>query len=141
VQRQDYANHAHRPIPTAIGLVLLLYALGTFWRGWSALGPSLATGLLALGLAVAVLLYISRAYTTKLQDRIIRLEMRVRGASTLTSDQQRLLAEAPIKQVVALRFASDAELPDLLERAARDKMTPADIKRAIRAWNADYDRT
>jgi hypothetical protein len=59
----------------------------------------------------------------------------------LTADEQRLLGQLTIKQVAALRFASDAELPGLLERAARDKLDPADIKRAVTVWTPDFDRT
>jgi len=91
--------------------------------------------------AEIMLVVISRTYITKLQDRIIRLEMRVRGVSVLTPEQQGLLAQLGIKQVVALRFASDAEMPVLLERAASEKLTPADIKRAITSWTPDFDRT
>jgi len=88
-----------------------------------------------------VLLYTSRRYTTALQDRIIKLEMRVRAAAFLTPEQQRLLMQLDTKQIVALRFASDAEMPALLERAAREKLPPKEIKRAIKAWVPDYDRT
>ena len=87
------------------------------------------------------LLLISRNYITRLQDRIIRLEMRLRGANLLTPDQQRQLASLRIKQIVALRFASDAELPALVERAAREQLPPDSIKRAITTWVPDYDRT
>lgn len=140
---QTYANHAHRPTLTALGGFLVVVAVASFAMRWFHVGgrASFAVGLLALSGAVFVLLLISRAYTTKLQDRIIRLEMRVRGASVLTAEQQRLLAQLHVKQVVALRFASDAELPSLLERAAREKMSPADIKRAVTAWTPDLDRT
>lgn len=140
---QTYANHAHRPTPTAVGGFFLVVALASFAMRWFNVGgrASFAVGLLALCGAVLTLLLISRAYTTKLQDRIIRLEMRVRGARVLTPDQQRLLEQLSIKQVVALRFASDPELPALLERATREKLAPADIKRAITVWTPDLDRT
>jgi uncharacterized membrane protein YbjE (DUF340 family) len=143
MQSQSYANHVHRPLPTLVTFVLLLLALGAFGLRWFGLGgrATFAAGLMALVFAVGVLLYTSRIYTTKLQDRIIRLEMRVRGASVLTPAQQQILAQLPMKQVVALRFACDAELPALLERTAREKMAPADIKRAITAWNPDHHRT
>jgi hypothetical protein len=143
MRAQSYANHAHRPTLTALGGFLVVVAVAAFAMRWFHVGGrgSFAVGLLALSGAVFVLLLISRAYTTKLQDRIIRLEMRVRGASLLTAEQQRLLAQLHVKQVVALRFASDAELPSLLERAAREKMSPADIKRAITSWTPDFDRT
>ena len=78
---------------------------------------------------------------TKLQDRIIRLEMRMRTASLLTLDQQRLLDTVRIKQLVALRFASDMEIPALLDRTVREELPPNEIKKAIKTWVPDYDRT
>ena len=140
---QSYQNHAHLPTGTVIGGVFVLIAVVGFVMRWFGIGgrASFAVGLLALVCAVSSLLWVSRTYTTRLQDRIIRLEMRIRGASLLTTDQQRLLSELSIKQVVALRFASDGELAALLERASREKLAPADIKRAIRVWTADLDRT
>jgi hypothetical protein len=140
---QSLENHAHLPKGTVIGTVLVAVALAAFALRWVGTGGrvSFAVGLLALVGAVCSLLVMSRTYTTRLQDRIIRLEMRVRGASLLTPEQQRLLSQLSIKQVVALRFASDGELAVLLERASREKLAPADIKRAITVWTADFDRT
>ena len=84
---QSYANHVHRPTLTAVGGFFLVVALAAFTMRWMNVGgrASFAVGLLALSAAVLTLLLISRAYTTKLQDRIIRLEMRVRGARLLTA--------------------------------------------------------
>ncbi len=140
---QSYANHTHRPVPFALGALLVLVALSCFSMRWFQFGgrATFALGLLALTGAVMSLLYASRAYTTALQDRIIRLEMRVRVASLFSPEQQRLLAELSMKQVAALRFASDAELPALVERTAREKLAPTDIKRAITVWTADVHRT
>ena len=140
---QTYANHAHRPRMTALAAIFLVVAFtGYFarWRGGTSsaamiMGPA---GLLG---AVAVLIAISRAYITTLQDRIIRLEMRVRGLSLLTPAQQASLASLDRKRVAALRFASDSELPALLERAAREQLTPDQIKRAVTNWVPDHDRT
>jgi hypothetical protein len=88
-----------------------------------------------------VLIWISRVYTTRLQDRIIRAEMRLRALQLLTPEQQRMLSALSMKQLAALRFASDPELPALAERAARERLEPKDIKRAIRTWIPDFDRT
>lgn len=138
---QSYANHAHRPTLTAIGGFFVVVAVTAFTMRWRNGQGSMAVGLLALSAAVFTLLLISRAYTTKLQDRIIRLEMRVRVARLLTPEQQGQFEQLSIKQIVALRFASDAELPALLERTVREKLAPADIKRAITVWVPDLDRT
>ncbi len=138
---QTYKNHAHRPVLTAVGFVFVMIAAVSFLQRWRATGDRLSVGLLALCAAVIVLLQISRRYTTRLQDRIIKLEMRVRTAALLTPDQQRLLTQLNNKQIAALRFASDAELPALLERAAREQLKPDDIKRAVKTWTPDLDRT
>jgi len=138
---QSYKNHAHRPLLTAVGFWFVMIATVSFLLQWRATGNRLSIGLLALCAAVIVLLQISRRYTTRLQDRIIKLEMRVRTAALLTPEQQRLLAQLNNKQIAALRFACDAELPALLERAAREKLPPKEIKRAVNTWTPDLDRT
>jgi hypothetical protein len=138
---QSFKSHAHRPVLTVIGYVLAMIALVSFVQRWRA-GGGESAGLVALCGAVLVLLQISRRYTTKLQDRIIKLEMRMRTASLLTPEQQqRLFGQLNNKQIAALRFASDAELPALAERAVRDKLPPKDIKRAVQTWVPDFDRT
>jgi hypothetical protein len=98
-------------------------------------------GLGGLTAAVGVLIGISRTYTTRLQDRIIRLEMRVRCAPFLTSEQQRSLLALDLRRIAALRFASDEEIPALLDRTVRDSLTPDQIKRAVKTWIPDFDRT
>jgi hypothetical protein len=139
---QNFKNHAHQPIPTMVGYLCLVVAIVGFAERWSGGGRiAFAVGLLALSASVATLLWISRLYTTRLQDRIIKLEMRVRTAGFLTPEQQRLLSQLDNKQIAALRFASDAELPALLERAVREKLPPKEIKRAVTSWTADHDRT
>jgi hypothetical protein len=138
---QTYKNHAHRPVLTGVGFLFVMIATVSFVQRWRATGDGLSIGLLALCAAVIVLLQISRRYTTRLQDRIIKLEMRVRTSALLTPEQHRLLGQLDNKQIAALRFASDAELPALLERAVREKLPPKEIKRAVKTWTADLDRT
>ena len=101
-----------------------------------------AAGLAGLIAAEIVLLLISRQYTTKLQDRIIRLEMKVRTAGlALQPPQQAALSRISLPQIVALRFASDQELPALIDRADREHLTPDQIKREIKNWVPDESRT
>src|ERR1700704_5875767 len=116
---QTYATHRHNPKLTGIGFLFVLVAIVALALRWFEIGgrPMFAAGLAALIAAVIVLLLISRDYTTRLQDRIIKLEMRVRGAQLLSPQQQAVLSRLSKPQIVALRFASDAELPALLERA------------------------
>ena len=138
---QSFKNHAHRPVLTGVGFMLAAFATVQFALLWRELGRPTSLALLALCGAVIVLLQISRRYTTRLQDRIIKLEMRVRTAPFLTPDQQRFFGQLDNKQLAALRFASDAELPALLERAIREKLPPKEIKRAVKTWVPDWDRT
>jgi uncharacterized protein DUF6526 len=140
---QSYVNHAHRPILTIVGYLFLIAALVAFGMRWFAIGgrATFAVGLLGLVGSLATVLAISRIYTTRLQDRIIKLEMRVRTAAVLSPPQQRMLDHFTNKQIAALRFASDPELPALVERAARENLKPDDIKRAVKSWVPDLDRT
>ena len=74
----------------------------------------------------------------RLQDRIVRLEMQVRLERL---GRQKDFLSLSTKQLVALRFASDAELPDLIDRALTMKLTPDQIKRSVSDWQADLHRT
>jgi hypothetical protein len=137
---QNYANHAHRPMLWTVGNMIWLAAvvlLTLAWGGRNTLYP----GLLLLAASLWCSLAIGRVYITALQDRIIRLEMRVRAASLLSPAQAADLERLSIKQIVALRFSSDAEMPALLERAVREQLTPDQIKRAVQHWVADDLRT
>ena len=140
---QSYANHGHRPTLTIVGYLFLIAALVAFGFRWFGIGgrAAFAVGLLGLAGCLTTLLVISRIYTTRLQDRIIKLEMRIRTAAVLTAAQQRLFGAFTSKQIAALRFASDQELPALVERAARENLKPDDIKRAVKTWLPDHDRT
>ena len=138
---QSFKSHTHRPTLTAIAWLFAMLALAfeiqtTFMgrerRGWA---------VLMLTFAVLVLGWISRAYTVKLQDRIIMLEEKVRAAELLTAGQDARLAKLSPKQITALRFASDAEFGALLERAARENLPPKEIKAAIKTWRPDLHRT
>jgi len=91
--------------------------------------------------AVLVLVSISRTYITRLQDRIIMLEMKVRCAEVLPAGEDAKLARLGPKQIAALRFASDDELGALLDRAVAGQMSPDEIKKAITAWRPDHYRT
>ena len=138
---QSYATHAHRPLPTAIGAACWVISAGGF-GAWAAGRPwGLGLGVVGLLLAVLVLLAISRLYTTRLQDRIIRLESQLRAERLLTPGQLAQFESLQMPQVVALRFAGDAEFPALCERAATERLPSDAIKRAIAAWRADRLRT
>jgi hypothetical protein len=101
--------------------------------------PSVLTvGLALVALSVFLTMYMVRLYALRLQNRIIRLEMQVRLARL---GRESDLARLSMPQIVALRFASDAELPALVERAVAEKLTGDQIKRAVGDWQGDYLRT
>jgi hypothetical protein len=138
---QSYESHAHHPVPTYIASAFWLGAAiafaGSVFFGWNT--QTLAFGLLLA--SVLVTISAGRLYTTKLQDRIIMLEMKVRCAEVLAAGDDARLAQLSPKQIVALRFASDGELGPLLDRAVRERLSPVDIKKAVRDWRMDPHRT
>src|SRR5436309_8318750 len=140
---QTYETHRHNPKPTGVGFLFLVLGVVALALRWFGIGgrTMFAAGLGMLILVNLVLLLISRAYTTRLQDRIIKLEMKVRCVPLLSPAQQAMLSRISLPQLVALRFASDAELPALLERAEREQLPPDQIKRAVKNWVPDLDRT
>lgn len=138
---QSYEHHTHRPIPTTIvglfALTALVLMIGQMAFGWQ----TRDWAILAVISAVFQLGGISRLYTINLQDRIIMLETKVRCAEVLPAGQDANLAKLSKRQIVALRFASDEELGSLLEKAARENLSPKDIKASIKTWRPDLHRT
>jgi hypothetical protein len=138
---QNYATHGHHPIPTYIATVFALVAMITSIGAWLFGWLTIHVSLISLSFAVAVLVAMSRTYITKLQDRIIMLEMKVRCAELLPPGKAALLSKLSPKQVVALRFASDEELGALLEQSISGNLPPKVIKQSIKNWRPDYHRT
>jgi Family of unknown function (DUF6526) len=74
------------------------------------------------------------------KDRVIRLEEHLRLAMLLPEPLRARIPELTEAQLIALRFASDAEIPKLVERTLKEKLSRADIKKAIQNWRPDYWR-
>ena len=138
---QSFENHAHHPIPTYVAAAFTLVALVASIGAWVFDWPTLHLAVLCVALASVVFTSMSRTYVTRLQDRIILLEMKIRAAEILPAGQDGRLNQLTPKQVVALRFASDEELGELLERAIREQLPPREIKRAVKRWRQDALRT
>jgi hypothetical protein len=137
---QDFDNHKHRPTPAYIataGTIGATACVIMHWLGMQTIGSAVAC------LIVVAIVYIvtSRTYTTALQDRIIRMEMLYRTDRLLSPAGRAAYATLSLHQIVALRFASDAELPALVDRAATERLEPGAIKRAIKDWQEDLART
>jgi hypothetical protein len=93
-----------------------------------------------VALALLLLAFKSRMYALKVQDRVIRAEEKLRIASLVTPSELIELDSLTLDQYIALRFASNPELPELARRAVREKLDRKQIKQAIVSWRADYDR-
>jgi hypothetical protein len=81
-----------------------------------------------------------RNYALRVQDRVIRLEERLRLMSVLPEPLRARIGELTVQQLIGLRFASDQELPGLVQRALDEKLSPADIKKSVVTWRPDYSR-
>jgi len=96
--------------------------------------------LILLATALLTLVFKTRLYALKVQDRVIRLEEQLRLMRLLPEPLRSRIPELTVGQLCGLRFASDAEVPKLAERALNEKLSRADIKKAIQNWRPDYWR-
>ena len=135
---QSYANHAHRPIGWQIAFILATVATGLLISAAIDERSMAAAALAMLGLSTLVLAVVQRRATLKLQNRIIRLEMQARLTRLGRAAD---LARLSPRQVIALRFAGDAEMPALIDRAVAEQLTGDQIKRAVTDWQPDRFRT
>ncbi len=103
--------------------------------------PGLHSGvLLVVALAAFTAVGKFRGYALKVQDRVIRLEEQLRLAGLLSEPLRSRIPELTEGQLIALRFASDQEIPGLVQRALSESLSRADIKMAIQTWRPDYWR-
>ena len=138
-QAQTYKNHG-RFLPAFhffVIPVLLFNALNAIRHVW--LFPNRSTTwALIVAVALLTLAFLSRIMALTVQDRVIRLEMRLRLQQCLPPDLRNRIADLTPRQLVALRFASDAELPDLVrEVVAGNLATTKAIKLRVKNWQGD----
>ena len=138
---QNVSNHTRLDPPYHFVLsALLLVALGlAVYLVIHQLG---AASLWALIVTLALFIIVAkmRLYPLKAQDRVIRLEERLRMQTLLPESQRSQIGALTEAQLIALRFASDGELPALVDVAVTKKLAPKEIKRSIKTWRPDYFR-
>lgn len=138
---QNFKNHA-KLVPGFhyVGLLLILALLiGSFINlSHSAPENLYSASLICLVAFIAVILWIyTRTFSLKAQDRAIRAEENLRYY-VLTG--KLFPQELTVQQIIALRFASDAEFITLVDKAVKESLTNKEIKLAIQNWKADYYR-
>lgn len=141
-ESQTYENHA-KFVPVYHYVLAPILLINIIWSGYVLVGSlTIATAidfLLALGLVVLFLF--ARVFALGAQDRVIRLEERMRLQQLLPDELKPRIKEFSTKQLIAMRFASDSELPDLAQKVLENNMsTPKEIKESIKEWKADYQR-
>ncbi len=141
-EKQTYENHV-RWLPlfhfamAPIMLLNVIFAIVQIIRDFNI--DRVAYLILAIGLVLLALL--ARTQALAAQDRVIRLEERLRYQNLLSPELAAKANEFSKDQFISLRFASDEELPDLAERTAKGEFEKgAEIKKAIKKWRGDYLR-
>jgi hypothetical protein len=138
---QNYKNHLrfnplHHFILVPLSFFLLITAAVHFVKSDKIIGSS--EFILLLGAILIVMLgFVARLYALKLQDRMIRVEMRQRYYELTGKSFREMENKLSLGQIIALRFAGDEELLPLMERAISESMSNKDIKKAVNNWQAD----
>ena len=141
-ESQSFAHHA-RWVPPFHFVVLPILLVNLIWSLWQVFkAPSWPTLLAALvAFALFGIAIYARTFALTVQDRVIRLEMRLRLERLLSPDLHARVPGLTVEQLVGLRFASDEELPALAREVLEKNITTRkEIKRRIRSWQADHQR-
>lgn len=139
---QTYANHVKLDpafhfvlLPTL--LLTIILSVTNVVRNYDTLSAWI---LLLLMLAAVNTAFRMRIYALKAQDRVIRLEERLRLAALLSEPLRSRTGDLTESQLVAIRFASDAEVPALVQKILSENLKNTDIKKAVANWRPDYFR-
>ena len=143
MEAQSFGNHG-KIVPVFHFFAIPVFVINFSWSLYrlKSLGISFA-GIFGVILAAAlvVLVFEARLFALAVQDRVIRLEERLRYERVLPADLQARCGELTINQIVALRFACDEELPALARRVLDEKLQKRKaIKQLVKNWRPDYQR-
>lgn len=143
---QNFKNHAVFPKKTFVGFLLALAGIvstvaGLFQVATTAGACLIGTGTLLVGMSTLWAGFVARTYALKIQDRVIRLEMRLRLEKILPPEMQGDILKLTIPQLIGLRFASDAEMPALVGKVLAEGIQDSKpIKQLVSDWQADHAR-
>jgi hypothetical protein len=113
------------------------------WASYQLVGGLTGTAAVSflMSIALIVMFFSVRTQILTVQDRVIRLEMRQRFREVLAADLASRASALPLRQIIALRFASDEELPALVNDILTGQLTGTkEIKQKVRNWQADHLR-
>jgi Family of unknown function (DUF6526) len=148
MNEQTFSNHG-KYVPMfhffllPVLLINVVIHCYSFFKWFPATPSAILAGVFGILLAIAlfVLAFLARTFALGVQDRVIRLEERIRYERLLPDDLRPRIGEFTINQLVALRFASDAELPALARKVLDGKMSERKaIKQMVQVWRPDYQR-
>jgi hypothetical protein len=141
-EQQNYKNHT-RFFPLVHFVLFPVFLFNLIWQSvrmyqeptWD------RAEMILMALAFIALSVAARLQALKAQDRVIRLEEKLRYQKVLSGDLAEKAQTLRASQMIALRFASDGELPELVEKTLKGEFaTPKDIKLAIKNWRGDHFR-
>ena len=148
-QTQNFQNHTRydpafhfvlMPLFT-FHLIYRIYQLVRLLMGYDPGGNWMTrAGWVLIAFLLVLLVFKVRLYSLKVQDRVIRLEERLRMATILPEELRRRIPELTESQFIALRFASDGELAERVRAALDNKLGSKEIKQSIQSWRSDNFR-
>ncbi|MCP4204806.1 MAG: hypothetical protein GY769_23095 [bacterium] len=139
---QSLANH-RRFVPMYHVVLFLILVVNLVWSAWHLYKqPGVAATMnLLVAFGLGILFLYARTFPLAAQDRLIRLEERLRLAEILPEDLKGRIGDLKEGHLIGLRFASDEEVPDLVRQVLDGKLKGReDIKKAIKNWRPDYYR-
>ncbi len=151
MNEQNFSNHM-KFVPMFHFFLIPVLVLNLVWdvvsifriSTHSGFSLSVLVGLMVsilVSIALLVMAFLARIFALGVQDRVIRLEERMRYERILPDDLKPRIGEFTINQLVALRFASDAELPALARKVLDGKVSERKaIKQMVQNWRPDYQR-
>ena len=139
---QNFANHT-KLVPMFHFVVVPIFVMNFIWSIANLIRHFSGAAVRDLLVAFALLsgAFLARIFALTVQDRVIRLEMRLRLMQLLPPDLRPRIPEFTLGQLVSLRFASDAELPALARKVLDEKIADRKaIKKMVQHWQADFLR-